>query len=256
MARLSAEGHRVVLVVATCGEAGLASRQFTAGGRLAATRSAELGDSARALGCARLEILGYPDSGMDGTDALGDSFCRLPPEVPAKRLAALLREERADVLVSYDPAGGYGHPDHIQVHRVGRLAASMASVPVLLEATVDRRALVRALKAVKWFVPKSAEFAASRFEGSFADPSTITHVVDVRRYADRKRAAIAAHFSQTTADREDRSIAWLLRLPGPVFRLAMGREWFSEVGRTPTPERLHDPLDSLRGPFRDPSTRR
>lgn len=256
MARLAAEGHRVVLVVATCGEAGLASRQFTGGGRLAETRSAELHGSARALGCERLEILGYPDSGMDGTDALGEGFCQLSPEIPARRLAALLGEEHADVLVSYDPAGGYGHPDHVQVHRVGRLAASMASVPVLLEATVDRRVLVRALKVVKWFVPKSAEFAPARFETSFADPSTITHAVDVRRYVGQKRDALAAHFSQTTADREDRSIAWLLRLPRPVFRLAMGREWFSEVGRAPDPRRHDDPLDSLRDPYRDRRTRR
>jgi len=248
MARLAAEGHRVVLAVATCGEAGLASQEFTAGGRLASARALELEESARLLGCARLEILGYADSGMDGTDAPVDGFCHLPPEVPAHRLAALLFEEQASVLVSYDPAGGYGHPDHVQVHRVGRIASSLASVPVLLEATVDRRALQRALKAVTWFRPRSSEFEPSRFDSRYADPSTITHAVDVRPYTDRKRAAIAAHASQASADREDRTIAWLLRLPGPVFRLAMGREWFTEVGRLPGRRRLHDPLASLHDP--------
>lgn len=247
MARLAAEGHRVVLAVATCGEAGLASQEFAGGGRLASARALELQESARLLGCARVEMFGYPDSGMDGTDAPEDGFCHLPPEVPAERLAALLDEEKASVLVGYDPAGGYGHPDHLQVHRVARIASSLVAVPVLLEVTVDRRALQRALSAVKWFVPKTPEFAPERFDGRFADPSAITHAVDVRRYADRKRAAIAAHASQASADGEDRSIAWVLRLPRPLFRLAMGREWFTEVGREPVGRRLGDPLASLHG---------
>ena len=60
----------------------------------------------------------------------------------------MLREERADVLTAYDPAGGYGHPDHVQVHQVGARAAALAGTPVLLEATVDRTALRRALRLV------------------------------------------------------------------------------------------------------------
>lgn len=246
MARLAAEGHRVVLAVATCGEAGLASQAYAGGGRLASTRALELQESARLLGCARVEVLGYPDSGMDGTDAPDDGFCHLPPEVPAERLAALLREEKASVLVGYDPAGGYGHPDHVQVHRVARIASSLAAVPVLLEVTVDRRALQRALRAIKWFTPRMPELAPERFDGRFAEPSTITHAVDVRGYADIKRASIAAHASQASADGEDRSIAWMLRLPRPVFRFATGREWFTEVGREPAGRRLRDPLESLR----------
>ena len=245
MARLADEGHRVVLVVATAGEEGMASTGFTSGNRLGEVRRRELEESARALGCTRVDVLGFPDSGMEGPVAPG-SFCALAPEVPAQGLAAVLREERASVLVSYDPAGGYGHRDHVQVHRAGRIAARAAETPVLLEATVDRRLLRRALRAAYAFRPRSPDFDPARFENLFADPSTITHSVRVRAQADRKRAALLAHASQASGETPDRTIAWMLRLPRPVFTMVLGREWFCEVGRTPGRRRLDDPLASLR----------
>lgn len=241
MAKLADEGHRVVLVTATAGDAG------GAGGSQVSIRSAELAESAKLLGCARVEMLGYADSGMDAGTAPQDSFSRLAPEGPAERLASLLREERADVLVGYDAAGGYGHPDHVQVHRVARTASSLVRVPLLLEATVDRRALRAALAVAKLFRRRGRDLTPPGAAAGYADPSAITHAVDVRRYAGIKRSAIAAHASQGTADGADRSLAWLLRLPMPVFRLGMGREWFTEVGRAPGHRRLHDPLASLRG---------
>ena len=66
MAKLASQGHRVVLVVATAGEAGLASAELTADGRLGDRRLAELHTSARALGVSRTEVLGYADSGLTG----------------------------------------------------------------------------------------------------------------------------------------------------------------------------------------------
>lgn len=244
MAKLADEGHRVVLVTATADEADEAGGP---GGSAASIRSAELAESAKLLGCARVEMLGYADSGMDAAGAPENSFSRIVPEDPAERLASVLREERADVLVGYDPAGGYGHPDHVQVHRVARIASSMVPVPLLLEATVDRRAL-RAALAVANLVRRRADgLVPPGAAGGYADPSTITHAVNVMRYAGIKRSAIAAHASQGTADSADRSLSWLLRLPMPVFRLGMGREWFTEVGLRPGKRRLRDPLASLRG---------
>lgn len=245
MARLADEGHRVVLVVATAGEEGLTSPDFTSGSPLAEVRRKELDEAARALGCSRVEVLGFPDSGMEGPVPPG-SFCDVPPEVPAQRLSAILAEEAANVLVSYDPAGGYGHRDHVQVHRTGRIAARAAGTPVLLEATVDRRLLRAALTAASPFRPRSPDFDPARFEDLFADPATITHSVRVRAQAHRKRAALRAHASQASGDSADRTIAWMLGLPLPVFRLALGREWFCEVGRKPGRRRLDDPLSSIR----------
>ncbi len=173
---------------------------------------AELRTAAAALGVARVVELGYGDSGMDAT-AVGDrpAFARAPVAEAAQRLAELLRAEGADVLTVYDPAGGYGHPDHRQVHRVGVAAAELAGTPVVLEATVDRRLLLRAVqlvaaavRLVSW-LPGSRGlpdgFGPDAVRGQYADPGRLTHTVDVRAVLDAKRAAMAAHGSQAAAER-------------------------------------------------------
>ena len=227
MARLAARGHRVVLVTATLGEAGLAERP--AGDGLAAVRRAELLDSARILGCARVETLGYADSGDDGAmgRAVGAAFAAAALDDAAGRVAALLREEAADVLVGYDAAGGYGHPDHVQVHRVARRAAAIAPGTLLLEATVDRRSLQRALRLARRVRPGTPDFAPDRFERLYSDHAEITHRVRVGARLRQKRSAMRAHASQATAPTPgERTLAWMLRLPLPLFWLAFRREWF------------------------------
>jgi LmbE family N-acetylglucosaminyl deacetylase len=222
----------VVLVVATAGEAGLVEGGRT-GPALASRRLAELESSARALGCARVEVLGYADSGMHGEAGGAEAFSRADLDEAAQRLAAILAEESADVLTVYDPAGGYGHPDHVQVSRVGARAAELAGTPSVLEATVDRRALQRALRLVHRLPGIPADFAPHRFARSYASPDDLTHRVDVRRYTAAKRASMAAHVSQAGADEGTRTLAVLLRLPRPVFRFALGHEWYVERGRQP-----------------------
>ncbi|MGH9057854.1 MAG: PIG-L deacetylase family protein [Acidimicrobiales bacterium] len=247
MARLSAEGHRVVLVTATVGEGGLSSPNWIVGQSLGAVRLRELTRSADILGCARVVPLGYADSGMgDRTLRPDNAFSVVPPEVPARRLAAILDEERAQALVTYDGAGGYGHPDHVQVHRAGRLAGQMAGTPLELQATVDRRALQRALRLLALLGLGSDELRPSQVDGLYSSRDDITHQVNVSKQMDQKRAAMAAHASQTTGDGSRRTLALLLRLPRPVFRLALGREWFVEAGRRPGVRPLDDVLASLR----------
>lgn len=245
LARAAAEGHRVVLVVATAGEAGLVAGGGT-GPALAARRAGELAAAAGALGCARVELLGYADSGMDGTAGGVAGFARADVEQAAARLAGVLMEEQADVLTVYDPAGGYGHPDHVQVHRVGVRAAELAGTAVVLEATVDRTALQRALRLVQRLPGIPADFAPHRFDGAYTDRRLLTHRVDVRRQCAAKRAAMAAHTSQTGGGAGTRTLAVLLRLPAPLFRRALGREWFVERGRSPGGRLLDDIFASVR----------
>jgi LmbE family N-acetylglucosaminyl deacetylase len=241
LARAAAEGHRVVLVVATAGGAGLTSSAVLAQGPLADRRLAELHRSAAALGCARVECLGYGDSGMaDAPSGAADAFADADPQRAAERLAALLTEERADVLTVYDPAGGYGHPDHVQVHHVGILAAKLAGTPVVLEATVDRRLLLRLLRVVHRLPGIPRDFDPSRFAGAFAAPERLTHRVDVRAFTAQKRASMAAHTSQAGADAGRRTLAVLLRLPRAVFRVVLGHEWYVEHGREPNRPLLDD----------------
>lgn len=249
LARAAAEGHRVVLVTATAGEEGLAAAAYGPPGELARHRIAELQASAAAIGAARVELLGYADSGLDGGRDAGPGvvpFARADVEEAAERLAALLTEEAADVLTSYDAAGGYGHPDHTQVHRVAARAAELAGTPVVLEATIDRDLLRRAVRLVSRVYRFPPEFDLTTFDRAYAPREQITHRVDVRRYTPAKRASMAAHASQATADTGDRTLAGLLRLPGPLYRRVLGREWFIERGRQPGGPMLDDVFASLR----------
>jgi LmbE family N-acetylglucosaminyl deacetylase len=249
MARLAAEGHRVVLVTATAGEQGLAADRLTRDEALGTVREAELRDSAHFLGCARVVLLGYPDSGpsdvRDRPPAAAESFATTPVEDAALRVARILVEEQADVLTIYDPAGGYGHPDHIQVYRVGLLAADFAHTKMVLEATVDRKLLRRALRCIHLFRWRSPDFAPKRFKTLFAEPHRITHRIDVGSYLPQKRAALEAHRSQASVDDDDRFLAWILRLPPYLFQLGFRYEWFVEHGRTPARKPLNEILASL-----------
>jgi LmbE family N-acetylglucosaminyl deacetylase len=146
----------------------------------------------------------------------------------------------------YDPAGGYGHPDHVQVSRVGLRAAELAGTPSVLEATVDRTALQRALRLVSRLPGIPADFAPERFDHAYTAPEALTHRVDVRRHTAAKRAAMAAHASQAGADEGTRTLAVLLRLPRPLFRLALGHEWYVERGRRPARPLLDDVFATVR----------
>lgn len=246
LARATAEGHRVTIVVATNGEAGLADTPGSgdpADPGLGDTRLAELRASAAALGCARVVALGYPDSGMRNENR---GFASVPVDEAATRLAEVLAEERADVLTIYDRNGGYGHPDHVQVHRVGHRAAELAKTAVVLEATVDRTALVRALSAIRWTRLAPADFAPERMRSAYSDRAEITHRVDVRGQLRQKRASMRAHATQATGGTGSRTLAFFLKLPGPLYRRVFGTEWFIERGRPPATPAVDDIFASLR----------
>ena len=244
LARTAREGHRVVIVTATEGELGLAGQDDGAG--LAETRMRELVESARALGCARVVSLGFADSGLHPDPRDRECFAHQDVEAAAETLAALLREERADVLTVYDPNGGYGHPDHRQVHRVGSRAADLAGTPVVLEATVPGRLFTRVLGILALVGHPLGRSAPLGTSAVFGDPARITHRVRLHHGdLERKRAAMAAHGSQRRGPGRRRVIDRFVALPEPLFRLAFGREWYVEQGR-PGPGRLDDVFCTLR----------
>ena len=246
LGRSAAEGHRVVLVTATAGERGLAGHRDNVGDGLADVRMAELVASARILGCARVLGLGYADSGLHPDPDDTSAFANQDAFRCADALADVLREERADVLTIYDANGGYGHPDHVQVHRVGVLAARLAGTPVVLEATVPGRLFGGVLRALSFLghpLGGSAPLGTGRV---FSSGDLITHRVRVRGALRRKRAAMAAHGSQRRGGTGRRALDRFVGLPLPVFWLVFGREWYVERGRR-APTRLDDVFVSLRG---------
>jgi LmbE family N-acetylglucosaminyl deacetylase len=146
----------------------------------------------------------------------------------ARRLADVLDEENADVLVGYDWHGGYGHPDHIKVHRLVHAAAPLARrTPRLLESTMNRTALSRQFE--------QGRTAGMELDWDPNDPmddgnplgtpeDEITWEVDVSAYLDRKRGALEAHRSQAT------DIEEFLSMPQDVFARAFGTEHYIEPG--------------------------
>jgi LmbE family N-acetylglucosaminyl deacetylase len=233
LARAAAEGHRVILAVATDGEAGASSSQYRRD--LAAHRRDELDRSAEALGCARVVRFGFPDSGSSRTDTPSPgAFSTLPVPEAAAPLAELLIEEQADALTIYDPAGGYGHPDHRQVHTAGLYAARLAGTALVLEATIDRtliRRLIRLVEAMPGVLP---DVHAVDYATAYTAREQLTHKIDVRAYAEAKRRALEAHASQASSESDGgRTVAMLLKLPPWLFRRALGHEWYVEHGRSP-----------------------
>lgn len=101
--------------------------------RLAEIRQEELRNACRILGVSEVNFLGYGDSGMAGesTNKLPDAFCMASLDEAAGKIVAHIRRFKPQVVVTYDPNGGYGHPDHIQAHRATLLAVEAASHPAL-----------------------------------------------------------------------------------------------------------------------------
>jgi LmbE family N-acetylglucosaminyl deacetylase len=231
MARAAAAGHRVVVVFATDGGAGLASAAYGVRGGMAPVRRAEAQAAASVLGAVRVEFLGYADSGMMGTPANSapGSFWSAPVDEAAKKLAAILEEERADVLTCYDDIGGYGHPDHIQVHRVGMRAAALAGTPRVYQNTMNRDHMERGRAA---FAERAAEAGVPVDDLGDGDDwgkpeSVITAAVDVTCYLEYKRRAMRAHASQIS------EASFFLALPEEAFRYGFGTEWFIRDGQGP-----------------------
>src|SRR3954464_5800619 len=144
LARASAEGHRVVVVIATNGDFGEVPEDLAEGETLVDRRRAESGRSAEALGVHRVVWLGYKDSGMTGWEQNSDpeSFLQAPVEEAAEKAPPVLREEHADVLTVYDWHGNYGLSDHIKVNVVGHRAVEIVGVPRVFEATITQDHIV------------------------------------------------------------------------------------------------------------------
>jgi LmbE family N-acetylglucosaminyl deacetylase len=249
LARCAAVGHRVVLVTATSGERGLASDSA----RLGSRRTAELERAAGLLGIARIVTLGYADSGFrEPPEPPAGSLCATPVDAVAERVAAVLTEERADVLTVYDANGGYGHRDHVRVREIGLAAAAQAGTPVVLAATVDRDALLRGMRLLRRVGVRPGGMTPELLADAFTPTGDITHEVDVRAWVRVKQAALRAHASQASGGDDVRTVRLLSRLPWPLARAVLGREWFVEVGRSPAAPRATDPFATLPESVRSP----
>ncbi|MEU7842060.1 PIG-L family deacetylase [Micromonospora sp. NPDC049114] len=238
LARYAAEGVTTVLVTCTDGRCGDGPGGVKPGepghdpAAVVAMRQAELEASAATLKVTHLETLGYADSGMMGwtTNDQPGSFWTTPVAEAAERLADLIRRYQPDVIVTYDENGFYGHPDHIQAHRITMAAVAQTDVPAKVYwTTVPRTAFAefgRIMKdlGIEWDDPDPS---SGQPELGLPDDE-ITTWVDTRSYGAQKFEALAAHASQTEN----------------IFFLQLGQERFTELMGTETFVRVRDTTDA------------
>ena len=234
IARAAAEGHRVVLVIATNGEHGESPDDLDDGETLVERRRKEADCSASVLGIDRVVWLGYSDSGMTGWKENGNlgSFHLADVHVAGEQLAEILREEDADVLTIYDWHGNYGHPDHIKVHHVGVEAGRRVPSVRLLEATMNRdafAALVTAAREAGLSLegPDGEEEFDPHGPADDGNPmgmpeAELTLAIDVGAFLENKREAIRCHRSQVS------DTSFFLAMPEEAFAALFGTEWFIE----------------------------
>ncbi|HEV3267247.1 MAG TPA: PIG-L family deacetylase [Acidimicrobiales bacterium] len=254
---LADQGVRTVLVTCTNGECGDAldgakpDADHHDGDEVAKIRAVELDNAVKILGIDRLVRLGYRDSGMKGWPQNEDpeSFWATPVDEAAKRLAEVLLEERPQVVMTYNAYGFYGHPDHVQAHRV-----TMAALELLdYEPTLYFNAIpnsVMAIMSARWEQEEREKREADEAKGvvrapepeeseedrvDMGTPDELVDVtVDVSSANDAKFDALAAHHSQI----------------GDSFWMKMGREQFKEVMRTEWFVRVTNPTNVV-GPSSD-----
>jgi N-acetyl-1-D-myo-inositol-2-amino-2-deoxy-alpha-D-glucopyranoside deacetylase len=226
MAKYAAEGARVTLVTCTLGEEGeilvpeLAHLASDRDGGLGEHRIGELNAAMAALGVSDHRWLGgagrWRDSGMMGTPTNDNPACFWQADLDEAigELVKLIREVRPQVVISYDDNGGYGHPDHIQAHRVTVGAFAAAGDPArypaagdpwapskLYEAAIPRSLLEMAYAALKELGDEAPFGVASPDELTFGVPDErITTAIDARDYLPAKVEAMRAYPTQIEVD--------------------------------------------------------
>lgn len=251
LAYYAAQGHTVALVCATRGEVGeIADPALATPQTLGDVRTAELNCAAQVLGVSEVILLGYCDSGMAGTPENQDprAFMNAPAEEVVERLVGIIRRLRPQVVITFDPYGGYGHPDHIAIHRHTVAAFHAAGdparypqqgvpwQPARLFYTVWPRSFIRALReqAQALGLDMAEIEALERSEAGWPDDQ-IQVTLDVSGQLAVKWQALHCHGTQFGADNLFR------RLPEAAIKQALGYEHFALAWPPPAPgERLPD----------------
>ncbi|MGO9781068.1 MAG: N-acetyl-1-D-myo-inositol-2-amino-2-deoxy-alpha-D-glucopyranoside deacetylase [Streptosporangiaceae bacterium] len=282
MARYAAEGAAVTLVTCTLGELGevippeLAALAADRDDQLGGYRIGELDAACRALGVRDHRFLGGPgrwrDSGMIGTPGNDDprAFWRADVDEAARDLAAVIRAVRPQVMVTYDDDGFYGHPDHIQAHRVAYRAYQLAAGPATTldgggcdpaqpwqvgkfyasttpQSQLDQEIeMLRAAAAGGPGAPGAQRLPSGfRLPASAADlvygvpDDQVTTEIDASRYLEAKLAAMRAHATQIRVQ------GAFFALSNQFAQLASGVEYYALLAGEPGPDGPHGREDDL-----------
>lgn len=252
LAHYATNGTRVALVCATRGEVGeIADPSLATPETLGEVREAELDCAARMMGVQEIIFLGYRDSGMAGTPENRDprAFINAPAEAVVSRLVGIIRRIRPQVVVTFEPGGVYGHPDHIAAHRHAVAAFHAAADPAQFPEQgpvwqADRLfysafplSMFRALRdALNLMGQDTGDL--DRFEeagGGWPDEK-IQVALDVGDQIEAKWSALNCHRTQFGPDNLFR------RVPEEMAKRAIGVEHFALAWPQPEPGARFDDL--------------
>ena len=252
LAKYANEGHRVIVATATDGSAGEIHNYENPDElfpKLSEIRREELEASLSVLGVKEFEWLGYKDSGMMGTEENNhpDSFWRQDYFGPVGKLVDIIRKYKPDAVVTYDPFGGYGHPDHIQTHRVGTAAYFAAGdidkfplkegqdlwIPERLYYSAWSKNKIQARREKMFEAGIISEEEFNRFNPVGSQHEDINVEINGSQYVETKIEAMHAHRSQFKKD------WWGFNVPDDLKKDFLGYEnyilafnrglWFSET---------------------------
>jgi N-acetyl-1-D-myo-inositol-2-amino-2-deoxy-alpha-D-glucopyranoside deacetylase len=215
MALYADRGAQVTLVTCTRGEEGevlvpgLSHLASTEQDLLGSHRETELALAMKALGISDYRFLGAPstkfrDSGMMGTEPNNrpDVFWQADLDTAAKILVDVIEELKPHILITYDEIGGYGHPDHIQAHRVAMRASELSSwqIQKIYWNTIPKSVIAQSMEKMKEI--GSDFFGAESIDDvPFAkDDEFVTTLINGAEYVDSKMAAMKAHETQIALD--------------------------------------------------------
>lgn len=254
-----ASDSEVMLVCATRGEVGeisdpaLATRET-----LGAVRQQELEAACEALGIQHLAFLDFRDSGMVGTPENDDprAFVQAEPAEAHKRIVKLIRSFKPDVVVTFEPFGWYGHPDHQAGSRWASEAYALAADPTafadagpawqaqrlfhsVIKFSTFRAGLSEAVGAGFVSAEDLAFFDNIPQEMQAKTEAAVTHAIDVSAYFDQKQAATHAHKTQFGPD------SFFVKVPADMLAKTMGQEHFIQVHPEPADNIGETPIDDL-----------
>ncbi len=251
LARYAAEGIRTTLVTATRGEVGeILDKELDpkeASPRLASIREGELRRACEILGVGELVFLGYEDSGMAGQPRNREKqvFWQADEEEATGRLIQIIRRVKPQVVVTYNEIGGYGHPDHINTHRITVAAFYNAGDverfpggdpwrPAKLYYTAFPISVVKEFAEAMQRAGVENRFSRDGEPPPFAvADERVTTRLDIQGFLEKKIAAMRAHRTQIPED------SWFMKMRDALGAAAWGMEYYERVRsrvEAPTPE--------------------
>ena len=240
LAMLADMGASITMVCATNGDVGeISDPSLATPETLARVRQEEMRQAALVTGAADVRFLGYRDSGMAGTEDNNhhDSLYQAPPDQVVGRLVAMIREVRPDMIITHDPTGGYGHPDHVTtyahvtkaftlagdgaIHQPQRGSRDQPWTPGLLYYACFPRSVMRRMWQEMRDAGVTPPFASQEVESLGSPDEDVTTVVNVGAYVDTKLASLACHRTQMDPNGP------FAKLPEELSRQIMSTEYFT-----------------------------